>query len=167
MRGQVRRGYFVRGLAGVQFALPEAIEALRAWNADDVEEAETLVLVNACDPALVYGPAVSRQAMPAILARLSRLPSNYVVLRRGEPVLAYAHGDSRWWASPELTDEALEEVVILLRRHLTREGGVCWRPCRVAIDRWNDAPVAECEAAGLLQGLGFRREPPGLVWDGG
>ena len=167
MRGQVRRGYFVRGLAGVQFALPEAIEALRAWNADDVEEAETLVLVNACDPALVYGPAVSQQAMPAILSRLLRLPSNYVVLRRGEPVLAYAHGDSRWWASPELVDQALEAAVVLLRRHLTREGGVCWRPRRVAIGRWNDAPASECEALELLQSLGFRREPPGLVWDGG
>jgi len=167
MRGQVRRGYFVHGLAGVQFALPEAIEALRAWNADDAEETETLVLVNACDPALIYGPAVSRPAMPAILSRLSRLPSNYVVLRRGVAVLAYAHGDSRWWASPDLADDALEEAVVLLLRHLTREGGVCWRPRRVAIGRWNDAPADESEAVGMLQGLGFRREPPGMVWDGG
>ena len=29
-RGDVRRGYFVRGLSGAQFALPEAVEALRA-----------------------------------------------------------------------------------------------------------------------------------------
>jgi ATP-dependent Lhr-like helicase len=31
MRGEVRRGYFVQGLAGVQFALPEVVEQLRAW----------------------------------------------------------------------------------------------------------------------------------------
>ena len=30
LRGEVRRGYFVRGLAGAQFALPEAVELLRA-----------------------------------------------------------------------------------------------------------------------------------------
>ena len=30
LRGEVRRGYFVTGLPGVQFALPEAVEALRA-----------------------------------------------------------------------------------------------------------------------------------------
>ena len=28
-RGEVRRGYFVRGLSGAQFALPEAVEMLR------------------------------------------------------------------------------------------------------------------------------------------
>ena len=39
MRGEVRRGYFVRGLPGVQFALPEAVEALRAAGARAPTEA--------------------------------------------------------------------------------------------------------------------------------
>jgi ATP-dependent Lhr-like helicase len=30
LRGEVRRGYFVQGLAGVQFALPEVVEQLRS-----------------------------------------------------------------------------------------------------------------------------------------
>ena len=29
LRGEVRRGYFVQGLAGVQFALPEVVDRLR------------------------------------------------------------------------------------------------------------------------------------------
>ena len=29
LRGEVRRGYFVNGLSGVQYALPQAVEALR------------------------------------------------------------------------------------------------------------------------------------------
>ncbi len=40
MRGEVRRGYFVRGLPGVQFALPEAVEQLRRWNGEGQTEDE-------------------------------------------------------------------------------------------------------------------------------
>ena len=31
LAGEVRRGYFVEGLAGAQFALPEAIGQLQRW----------------------------------------------------------------------------------------------------------------------------------------
>ncbi len=31
LRGEVRRGYFIAGLSGVQYALPEAVEGLRAF----------------------------------------------------------------------------------------------------------------------------------------
>ena len=34
LRGEVRRGYFVEGLPGVQFALPEVVERLRAVNGE-------------------------------------------------------------------------------------------------------------------------------------
>ncbi len=59
MRGEVRRGYFVRGLPGVQFALPEAVERLREWTQQDAPGGEKLVLLNACDPANLFGPASS------------------------------------------------------------------------------------------------------------
>lgn len=50
-RGDVQRGYFVAGLAGAQFALPEAVELLRA----PVDEAtEPVVVLSAADPANVY-----------------------------------------------------------------------------------------------------------------
>ena len=37
-RGEVQRGYFVAGLAGAQFALPEAVEMLRAPVPDDADD---------------------------------------------------------------------------------------------------------------------------------
>src|SRR6478672_674523 len=50
-RGEVRRGYFVRGLSGAQFALPEAVEMLRTTG--DVGEAPPVVMsVN--DPGNVF-----------------------------------------------------------------------------------------------------------------
>src|SRR5215471_8608037 len=50
-RGDIRRGYFVRGLSGAQFAVPEAIEMLRS--ASDATDAEPVVMT-ATDPANVY-----------------------------------------------------------------------------------------------------------------
>ena len=50
--GTARRGYFVEGLGGAQFALPAAIERLRGLRAD--EPAGALVLA-ATDPANPYG----------------------------------------------------------------------------------------------------------------
>ena len=53
--GIARRGYFLEGLGGAQFALPGAVERLRAAAGDD--EARPLVLA-AVDPAQPYGAAL-------------------------------------------------------------------------------------------------------------
>ena len=175
LRGEVRRGYLVRGLSGVQFALPEAVEALRRASSMDQEDQEApLMLLNACDPALLYGPALSegRQALDAGLPeeanpyRFARLPGNLLVLRRGVPVLLYEHGGARWKALPQASEETLRQAVRLLRDHLTREGGLCVRPRRVLVETWNGAPPIGGEAQPLLASLGFRREVSAMVWDG-
>jgi ATP-dependent Lhr-like helicase len=52
-RGEVRRGYFVRGLSGAQFAMPEAVELLRAQpNAEAGPGSPVVMSVN--DPANVF-----------------------------------------------------------------------------------------------------------------
>jgi len=57
--GVCRRGYFVEGLGGAQFALPGAVERLRELRAEArvVAERDVLVLA-AADPAQPYGAAV-------------------------------------------------------------------------------------------------------------
>ena len=173
MRGQVRRGYFVQGLAGLQFALPEAVEALRA-GAKELPQEDALTLLNACDPALVYGrgaEAGGEEEVPSSGAnggpglRFSRLPSNYIVLWQGQPILLYEHGGARWTGLSSDANRLLE-AVRLCRDHLTREGGLCSQPRRVLVRTWNGASPLEGEAQWLLERLGFRREPPAMVWDG-
>src|SRR5207253_10434351 len=58
--GKVRRGYFVGGLAGAQFALPGAIDRLRAERPDapgfdDESSGPDVVVMAALDPANPYG----------------------------------------------------------------------------------------------------------------
>jgi len=52
-RGEVRRGYFVKGLGGAQFALPDAVEWLRTVASEDQSSANFVVMA-ASDPANVY-----------------------------------------------------------------------------------------------------------------
>jgi ATP-dependent Lhr-like helicase len=71
-RGEVRGGRFVAGLVGEQFALPEAVEALRAVRRRP-ETAETVV-VSAADPLnlagiLVPGARVAPAAREVIAFR--------------------------------------------------------------------------------------------------
>src|SRR5512132_4208543 len=53
--GVCRRGYFIEGLGGAQFALPGAVERLRSQRSD--EQAPPIVLA-ATDPAQAYGAAL-------------------------------------------------------------------------------------------------------------
>jgi ATP-dependent Lhr-like helicase len=58
-RGEVRRGYFVEGMAGAQFALPAAVEQLRAAREEGV--AAPMVVLAASDPANPFTlPLMSR-----------------------------------------------------------------------------------------------------------
>lgn len=52
-RGEARRGYFVRGLSGAQFARPTALDLLRAIAAEN-QDAKPHVILAASDPANVY-----------------------------------------------------------------------------------------------------------------
>ena len=74
--GVARRGYFVEGLGGAQFALPGAVERLRAQRDDDA--APPLVLA-ATDPAQPYGAVLKWPDSPR---RPARQAGAYVVLGR-------------------------------------------------------------------------------------
>ena len=84
-RGQVRRGYFVDGLGAAQFALPGAVDRLRAAreSPDDALGAESLVepiALASTDVAQPFGAALS---WPATDGRPTRSVSSLVVLRDG------------------------------------------------------------------------------------
>ncbi len=91
--GACRRGYFVEGLGGAQFALPGAVERLRAPRSG--EGPATMVLA-AVDPAQPYGAALPwpRRAGRARAAGRgpARVAGAYVVLVDAEPALYLERG---------------------------------------------------------------------------
>ena len=57
--GRARRGWFVAGLGAAQFALPGAVDRLRAHRTIDDESRSRVLVVAATDPAQPYGAALS------------------------------------------------------------------------------------------------------------
>ncbi|HST55863.1 MAG TPA: DEAD/DEAH box helicase [Solirubrobacteraceae bacterium] len=94
--GVCRRGYFIEGLGGAQFALPGAVERLRAQRTDapvdDDERERATVVLAAADPAQPYGAALSWPRREGQARRLARVAGAYVVLVAGEPVLYLERG---------------------------------------------------------------------------
>ncbi len=88
--GIARRGYFVEGLGGAQFALPGAVERLRSLAGESERERAPIVL-SAVDPAQPYGGVLPWPAR-AGGRRPARTAGAYVVLCEGEPVLYVERG---------------------------------------------------------------------------
>jgi ATP-dependent Lhr-like helicase len=85
--GICRRGYFIEGMGGAQFALPGAVERLRSAP----ERAQTLV-IGAADPAQPYGAALPWPKREDLAGRAARVAGAYVVLVFDEPMLFVERG---------------------------------------------------------------------------
>ncbi len=85
--GTARRGYFVEGLGGAQFALPGAVERLRSL---PVETGSYLVLA-ATDPAQPYGASLSWPKLEGG-RRPARAPGAHLLMRDGEPLIYVERG---------------------------------------------------------------------------
>jgi ATP-dependent helicase Lhr and Lhr-like helicase len=147
--GTCRRGYFVEGLGGAQFALPGAVERLRERRASD--EPELLVLA-AADPAQPYGAALPWPRRAG--ARAARVAGAWVVLQDGYAVLFVERGGRSLVPLREPDPEWLRPAFGALVAHV-RAGGAK----RLAVERFDGAPVAESDAMALLVDAGFLAGP--------
>jgi ATP-dependent Lhr-like helicase len=79
-QGEIRGGRFVDGFVGEQFALPEAVEALRAMRREGSERSMSQeIRLSAADPLNLVGVI-----LPG--TRVASNPSNYIVFRNGVPI---------------------------------------------------------------------------------
>jgi ATP-dependent Lhr-like helicase len=145
--GLCRRGYFVEGLGGAQFALGGAVERLRDLKPKDGEDAEPLVLA-AADPAQPYGAALPWPKRAE--GRAARVAGAQVVLLGGEPALYVERGGRSLVPLREPDEEWLRTALSALVAHV-RAGGAK----RLAVERFDSRPVAETEVISLLIDAGF------------
>jgi len=76
-RGEVRGGRFVNGFIGEQFALPIAIESLRASRTE--QPTGEIITVAAADPLNLAGILVPGEKIPAISGRFVSFRDGVVV----------------------------------------------------------------------------------------
>ena len=85
-RGEIRGGRFIAGLNGEQFALPEALDALRALRRR--ESSGQYATVSACDPLNLVGILTPGPRIPAVFG-------TRIVYRDGLPVALSENGQVR------------------------------------------------------------------------
>ena len=88
-RGEVRGGRFVSGFLGEQFALPVAVESVRAMRKQ--EPTGEIVTISAADPLNLAGIIVPGERVPAISGRTVTFRDGVAV--SAEPVIMRAAGD--------------------------------------------------------------------------
>jgi ATP-dependent Lhr-like helicase len=168
--GVCRRGYFVEGLGGAQFALAGAVERLRSVRAEELVLAAT-------DPAQPYGAALpwpcipEREGQSRSVRRPARVPGAHVVLVAGAPVLyverggrglivlaplggASAHAAVGAAGAGAIADEPVRAALNALGEAV-RAG----RIGRLALERIDGEPAIGSQWETLLAEFGFRSGP--------
>jgi ATP-dependent Lhr-like helicase len=157
--GTARRGYFVEGLGGAQFALPAAIERLRGLRSD--EPAGPLVLA-ATDPANPFGATLPWPKRDDN-RRAARAPGAHVVTLDADPVLyversgkglitlrdPFDNGAPAAWLT-----NALQALADQVRRGRIK---------RLALERFDGDPVVGSPFEPLLVEIGFSQGPRRLT----
>jgi ATP-dependent Lhr-like helicase len=143
--GACRRGYFVEGLGGAQFALAGAVERLRELRADAGEGA--LVLA-AADPAQPYGAALPWPRRSG--ARAARVSGAHVVLLEGEAVLFVERGGRSLVPLRDPEPAWLRPALAALVAHVRQRGAR-----RLAVERVDGVAVADSDVLPLLVEAGF------------
>ena len=149
--GVCRRGYFVEGLGGAQFALPGAVERLRELRPREDEDKEPLVLA-AADAAQPYGAALPWPKRAD--GRAARVAGAHVVLLGGEAALFVERGGRSLVPLREPEEEWLRVALAALVEHVKKGGAK-----RLAVERFDGEPVAETVIYPLLLDAGFLAGP--------
>jgi ATP-dependent Lhr-like helicase len=166
--GRIRRGYFVAGLGGSQFAHPGAVDRLRELResaaagtdaAGGAGEALPAVVLAATDPANPYGTLLPWRGLGE--GRTLRAAGAHVVIVDGE-LAAYSGRGERELLTflPEQEPERARvgrAVGQALARWAARTGR--WNLGWTAVD---DVPIASSHLAPLLFAAGFVPSGPGL-----
>ena len=101
-RGEIRGGYFVGGVSGEQFALPEAIGLLRSIRKSSLNG--ELITLSAADPLNLQGILTPGARIPAFTA-------NRILFRGGLPVAALESREIRTLSDEHVPDPQIENAL--------------------------------------------------------
>jgi ATP-dependent Lhr-like helicase len=112
MRGEIRGGRFVSGVAGEQFALQEAVEQLRKQR--DEPKDKRWAVISAADPLNLVGVVTTAVRVPA-------MRSNRVAMLNGRPIAAREGREIRWLADADDATRQQAERLLTIPAALRRD----------------------------------------------
>jgi ATP-dependent helicase Lhr and Lhr-like helicase len=153
--GVARRGYFVEGLGGAQFAVPGAVERLRERQSG---EAQTLVL-SAVDPAQAYGAALPFPKRDGAKSP-ARVAGAQVVSVGGEPILYLERGGKGLQTLVAGDDVRLEPALEALAAHVRAGRGAVRK---LALEKVDGESALASPLNAALRAHGFQEGPRRLT----
>jgi ATP-dependent Lhr-like helicase len=144
--GAIRRGYFVRSLSGEQYALPEALEMLRAARSLNPAR-EVPLAMSAADPANPYGAL-----LPG--CGISRDAANFIVIRAGKPLMGLAARQIVTIENPDDESFAAAMAAILAFAR------------RITVELVDGVPALESNRVALMAAMRFHSNGRALIFDG-
>ncbi|MDQ6748255.1 MAG: DEAD/DEAH box helicase, partial [Candidatus Dormibacteraeota bacterium] len=144
--GRIRRGYFIEGLGGSQFALPGAVDRLRTAR----DQAPAPITLAATDPANPYGVTLPWPVSPG--GRTARVPGAFLVLAGGELRIYLERG-----GRSVLTFGEVQAVDLAALAQVVRRLG------KLEILTVNGEPAAGSHLEPAMREVGFGVSPRGLV----
>jgi ATP-dependent Lhr-like helicase len=158
LAGDVRRGYFVEGLSGAQFALPDAARLLQDLSLP-ADAAAPVLLLHSLDPANLYGAGAPLDIalLDGGTRPLGRRAGNWLVLRSGKPVLIVEQQGKRLTALASASREDVAAAVACLPAVLDCDQGMAVGR-KLTVAEWNGRPVTATEGRELLEAAAFVRD---------
>jgi ATP-dependent Lhr-like helicase len=163
LTGEVRRGYFVEGLSGAQFATPQAAELLQQLHLPSTATAP-VVLLHSMDPANLYGSGA-----PFDIALLDggtrsfqRRGGNWLAVRAGRPVLLVEQQGKRLTALASSSRDDILAGVACLPAMFDHNRALKAKH-KLTVEEWNGQVVTMTEGKDLLEAAGFVRDYQGMT----
>jgi ATP-dependent Lhr-like helicase len=165
--GRIRRGYFVEGLGAAQFALPGAVDRMRAMReggagtgAAESESGANVHLLAAADPANPYGAALSWPRRDESDRRpLQRAAGAYVALVDGAAAVYLERGGHSLQMLPAAEDGEIADAALAALRRLVDDGHFR----ELVIGRVDGEAVATSRWRAALEAAGFAAGYRGFV----
>ncbi|GAA4582014.1 ATP-dependent helicase [Planotetraspora phitsanulokensis] len=168
--GRCRRGYFVEGLGGAQFALPGAVDRMRAmssrtaapsdeedlWATPAPQAPPRTVVLAAADPANPYGAALPwPDRSGEVTHKPGRKAGALVALVEGRLVLYVERGGKTLlsFGAEDDLQPAVDALALAVR-----EGALG----KLTVERADGAAIIDSPLASALEAAGFHPTPRGL-----
>ncbi|MGE3818817.1 MAG: DEAD/DEAH box helicase [Isosphaeraceae bacterium] len=157
LRGEIRRGYFVEGLSGIQYATETSAATLSRLAAGDFRGGPTLI--HSLDPANLYGSGAPFDVdlLKEGTERFHRGTGHWLVVESGRPILIIESGGRRLTSPGSPSTDVLRGALGLLP-------GLLRGPRKLLkVETFNGLPTLSSPAAPLLAELGFVRDFPAMT----
>lgn len=151
--GKVRRGYFVEGMSGIQFAWAPTVDRLRAERSEDRQRAFVL---STPDPANPYGALLP---WPENKGRPRRASGTKLVIVDGHPVFFLEKGGKKMTTFPQAGEPSTLETALDGLREIAQS----MRGRTLRLQEIDGEPARRSEIAAKLLHYGFKDNYQGLT----